>query len=207
MRINLLPPELRERQQARRWTFAVVGIGVIALVALGAFYFLQQMRLQDLQDDLRAQEEANADLQQQISRLESVAELQREAEAARTLLQELLEGRVLWSSVLRDISLVIPGEAWLNGLSGTVAGLGGIEGATEVALAEGLIGQITFNGFAFEHTDVALWLSRLEDVRGFANPWLSNSTKTQIGATEVVQFTNSVDLSEQAAAGARGVAP
>jgi hypothetical protein len=67
-----------------------------------------------------------------------------------------------------------------------------------------LIGQISFDGFAFTHRDVALWLSRLEDVRGFINPWLSNSTKTNIGTQEAVQFTSSVDLTEQALARRRG---
>jgi hypothetical protein len=47
---------------------------------------------------------------------------------------------------------------------------------------------------------VALWLSRLEDVRGFINPWLATSTKSVIGTTPVVNFTSSVDLSEDALA-------
>jgi len=62
------------------------------------------------------------------------------------------------------------------------------------------VGQISFSGFAFDHRDVALWLSRLEDVRGFINPWLSSSTKSELGTTTVVQFASSVDLSEEALA-------
>ena len=203
MRINLLPPEIRERQRYRRRTAAVILIGIIVLAALGAFYVLQVMRLADVREDLEAQQQRNAQLQQQIAELQRFAELQQELQDTRTLLSTLLADRVLWSGVLRDVSLVIPGEMWLSGLTGSLTAAPAAEGATTTTPTVpggGLVGQITFNGFAFDHRDVALWLSRLEDVRGFVNPWLSNSQQTLIGLTEVVQFTNSVDLSEQALA-------
>jgi Tfp pilus assembly protein PilN len=203
MRINLLPPEIRERQRYRRRTAAVILIGIIVLAALGAFYVLQVMRLADVREDLEAQQQRNAQLQQQIAELQRFAELQQELQDTRTLLSTLLADRVLWSGVLRDVSLVIPGEMWLSGLTGSLTAAPTAEGTTTTTPTVpggGLVGQLTFNGFAFDHRDVALWLSRLEDVRGFVNPWLSNSQKTLIGLTEVVQFTNSVDLSEQALA-------
>jgi Tfp pilus assembly protein PilN len=205
MRINLLPPEIRERQRARRRTAAVVLVGIIVLAALGAFYVLQVMRLADVREDLEAQQQRNNELRQEIAQLQRFAELQQELQDTRVLLDSLLADRILWSGVLRDVSLVIPGEMWLSGLTGAATGAEGATTTTTTTAAPtvpggGLVGQITFNGFAFDHRDVALWLSRLEDVRGFVNPWLSNSQKTLIGLTEVVQFTNSVDLSEQALA-------
>jgi Tfp pilus assembly protein PilN len=205
VRVNLLPPEIYERQRIRRRTGAVVAVGLIVLLAIGAFYFLQVVRLNEVEDNVSAQESRNADLQRQINELQDIAALETEIAATRGLLNDLLADRVLWSGVLRDVSLVIPGEVWLNGLTGTV----GVPtpGATTTTPstttgapgpAGGLVGQITFSGFAFEHTDVALWLSRLQDVRGFVNPWLSNSSKSTIGTEEVVTWTGSVDLSEQA---------
>ena len=203
MRINLLPPEIHERQRVRRRTAAVVAVGLIALAGLGAFYFLQILRLNEVEDDIAAQEAQNNQLRSQIAELQEIDVLQQEIETTRTLLNGLLADRILWSGVLRDISLVVPGQAWLNGLNGQV-GVPGAEPAADPAAAGGLVGQISFNGFAFTHRDVALWLSRLDDVRGFVNPWLSNSTKTDIGVQEAVQFTSSVDLSEQALARGRG---
>lgn len=204
MHINLLPPEYLERQRARRRTIAVVAVGVIVLLALVGIYLLQAMRLAGLEEDIAAQEARNAQLSQQIAELQNVAQLQVEVQASRALLTAILADRVRWSGILRDVSLVIPGETWLTGLSGTVgAEEGVVVGTTPEATAGALIGQITFNGFAFEHRDVALWLSRLEDVRGFVNPWLSTSSKTTIGTREIVQFTNSVDLSQKALAARR----
>jgi len=217
VRINLLPPEIYERQRVRRRTAAVVAVGLIVLAALGAFYFLQILRLNEVEDDITAQEAENAQLRAQIAELQEIDALQQEIESTRTVLNALLTDRVLWSGVLRDVSLVIPGQAWLSGLSGQV-GAPGTAGTTttttgtaattttpgQAAQPGALVGQISFDGFAFTHRDVALWLSRLEDVRGFVNPWLSNSTKTDIGTQVAVQFNSSVDLSEQALARRRG---
>ena len=217
MRINLLPPELYERQRTRRRTAAVIALGVIVLAALGGFYFLQVMRENAVQADVEAQQAENARLQGEINELQEIDQLQQEIDATRGLLTALLSDRVLWSGVLRDVSLVIPGQVWLNGLTGEVGAPGATEATTtatptttgttttttttgQAQAGPALVGQISFNGYAFTHPDVALWLSRLEDVRGFVNPWLQNSTDTVIGTQTVEQFTSSVDLSEQALA-------
>jgi Tfp pilus assembly protein PilN len=202
VRINLLPPEIRERQRARRRVVAVIAVGLVVLLLLGGFYLLQLMRLNDLRGDLEAQQARNNELRAQIAELQEVAALQEQLADSQQLLADILANQVYWSGILRDISLVIPGETWLNGLTGTL--LGAEAEATQVEVAPGLVGSINFTGFAFDHRDVALWLSRLEDVRGFLNPWLETSTKTDIGTTEVVNFTNSVDLSEQSLARRRG---
>jgi Tfp pilus assembly protein PilN len=202
MRINLLPPEVLERQRARRRTFLTFAGGVIVLILIGAFYFLQILRLSSVEDNIAAQRAVNAQLEAQIAELQDVAALEEEIERTRLVLSGLLEDRVLWSGVLRDVSLVIPGEVWLNGIAGQLGAAEGgtTTGTTAESVTTGIVGQISFDGFAFDHRDVALWLSRLEDVRGFINPWLSSSAKTVIGTIDAVGFTSSVDLSEQAIA-------
>jgi Tfp pilus assembly protein PilN len=212
MKINLLPPEVLERQRTRRRTVIAFVAGLAVLGLIVAFYFLQVLQLNDVEDQVAAQQSLNAQLQAQINELQDVAALEDQIDQTRLVLSGLLQDRVLWSGVLRDISLVIPGEVWLSGLSAQV-------GATEAAATTttdttgaaapltGIVGQISFNGFAFDHRDVALWLSRLEDVRGFINPWLSTSAKSVIGETPAVAFASSVDLSEQAIARKAGDLP
>ena len=216
MRINLLPPEVLQRQRTRRQTIAAVVVGLIVLAAIGAFYFLQVAALNRVEDDIAAQEATNAQLQAQIADLQDVAALEQEIARTRDLLNTLLADRGLWSDVLRSISLVIPSEVWLEGLNGqvgTATTATGVEppptatSTTGFAPGRGIVGQISFSGQAFSHRDVATWLSRLEDVRGFVNPWLSSSTKTggeDPNLSDVVTFNSSVDLSEQALARRRG---
>jgi Tfp pilus assembly protein PilN len=180
----------------------VAAVGVVALAALGAFYFLQQVRLNDLKNDLAAQRAENDRLRAEIAELQEFDQQQRELAASQDLLNTLLADEVRWSGVLRDISLVIPGQTWLTTLNGQITQT---EGTAQPAEGpSGLIGQVSFNGFGLSHRAVALWLTRLEDVEGFANPWVSTSQKTEIGLQEVVQFTSTTDLSEQALARSQG---
>lgn len=206
MRINLLPPEVLERQRTRRRTVMVAGAGLLVLVVLAGFYFVQVLTLQGVEDDIEIQRAENAQLEAQIAELQDIAALEDEIERTRLVLTGLLADRVLWSGVLRDVSLVIPGEVWLNGITAQLGLTETDEAGAPVATATGVVGQISFSGVAFDHRDVALWLSRLEDVRGFINPWLSTSSKSPIGEQEAVTFTSSVDLSEQAVA-RRGETP
>jgi Tfp pilus assembly protein PilN len=202
VRVNLLPGEIKERQRIRRRGGAVAVVGVLVLAALGAFYFLQQMRLNDLEQDLAAQEAENDRLRGEIAELQEFDQQERELAASQDLLGTLLADEVRWSGVLRDISLVIPGQTWLTTLNGQITQAEGTTQPTEGP--SGLIGQISFNGFGLSHRAVALWLTRLEDVEGFANPWVSTSQKTEIGLQEVVQFTSTTDLSEQVLARSQG---
>lgn len=203
MRVNLLPGEIRERERVRRRGGAVAVVGVLVLAALGAFYFLQQMRLNDLEQDLATQQAENDRLRGEIAELQEFDQQQRELAASQDLLNTLLADEVRWSGVLRDISLVIPGQTWLTTLNAQITP--DAEATTQPAQGpSGLIGQISFNGFGLSHRAVALWLTRLEDVEGFANPWVSTSQKTEIGLQEVVQFTSTTDLSEQVLARSQG---
>jgi Tfp pilus assembly protein PilN len=207
MRINLLPPEVRQRQSIRRRTAAVIAAGVVVLAGVAALYFLQQLRLVGVNNDLEDQQATNAGIQAQINDLRRFDELQREVEASRGMLTTLTANEILWSGVLRDVSLVIPSDVWLSGMTGQMNESGGTPAAptTPGVTGQGLVGQITFTGFSLDHRAVALWLARLDDVRGFANPWLSNAQKTDVGTSKVVQFASSVDLSQQAVARGRRV--
>lgn len=195
MRVNLVPGEIKERQRIRRRGGAVAVVGVVVLAALGAFYFLQQVRLNDLKTDLAAQQAENDRLRDEIAELQEFDQQQRELASTRGLLDTLLADEVRWSGVLRDISLVIPGQTWLTSLNAQITPATA-ETAQPPEGPSGLVGQISFNGFGLSHRAVALWLTRLEDVEGFVNPWVSTSQKTDIGPQEVAQFTSTTDLSE-----------
>lgn len=195
MRINLLPPELRERERGRRGAVAIVLIGLLVLAGLGGYFVLQERRLADIEQDLDAQQATNNALRAEISEIARFGELRAELEGRQRLVDAFLGNEVQWSGVLRDVSLIIPGDTWLEGFSGVVMDAAVAPGVDPT----GLIGQISFSGFGLSHRSVALWLIRLEDITGFVNPWLSSSSKTDIGPTEVVSFTSSVDLSSEVA--------
>jgi Tfp pilus assembly protein PilN len=198
--VNLLPPETRERQVARRQTtiVAVVGAAVIALVAL--FYFLQVVAQSDVEDQLQQQEQQNAALQQQAAELQKFEDLRTQLQARRGLVAQTLAGEVLWSNVLRDVSRVIPPSMWLTDLSATIGG-GGVEpgaspapAATTGPASAELIGSMSFQGNSLDTQSLSEWLTRLDQVPGWANAWVTKAERTPQGGTQIFTFTGSVDL-------------
>jgi len=201
--VNLLPRELKERQQVRRQAVlaGLAGAAVIALLVL--LYFWQTLRLADVNAQLEDQRAENAQLQGEITQLQRFEERLQELEARRALVATIEQNEVSWSGVLRDISLVIPNTMWLTDMNGAVSAstAGAVpppEGGEAVTTGP-LIGSIQFNGVALDTQTVALWLTRLEQVRGWVNSWLSTASKGEIAGSQVINFSSSIDLSSDAA--------
>jgi Tfp pilus assembly protein PilN len=199
--VNLLPSDLRERQRVRRQTFGVAAAGVVVMLLVAVFFFLQVMRLRDVESDLDAQRAENAQLEADIARLLRFQEILDQLAARRALLGGILENEVSWSGVLRDVSLVLPGQVWIQDMTGsvTVPTGGTPPEAVEGVQPTGLIGNISFTGVSLDTPGVALWLTRLEDVQGWANAWLGSATKSELAGSEVVNFSATVDLTADAA--------
>jgi Tfp pilus assembly protein PilN len=202
--INLLPPELRQRQAIRRNTSFVIVVGLVALALIGLFYFFQLQRLSQTQSDLADQQDRNANLQDQIDALSQFADLQAELAAKEQLVATIFVNEVSWSSALLDVSRVIPDASYLTNLTGqitpTVAG--------EVAAPTGgtpettLIGNMSFAGVANQTETIATWITRLEEVQGWVNAWV-NSAQENAPSSRIYTFSNGLDLTQEAAT-ARG---
>lgn len=197
--VNLLPPELRQRQALRRRTSLVAGVGVAVIALIGAFYFVQTMRLSSAEDDLEAQEQANAQLQAQILELQPYADLQAQLDAKQQLVDTLYLNEVSWASVLLDVSRVIPDQSYLTNLTGQItAATGTVIGAPTDGGIAGLIGNVSFSGVARETETIADWLTRLEQVQGWVNPWVNNAAESA-SFSRIYAFDGGLDLTPDAA--------
>jgi Tfp pilus assembly protein PilN len=156
-------------------------------------FILQSARLAAANRQLEEQQAANGRLQTEINGLTRFEQLKQSVTEKEGLLANVLRGEILWSGVLRDISLVIPRDMWLTSLSGQMQASSTSTSSTPPVGGEGLVGTIQFQGQAFAHTTVAEWLTRLEQVEGWLNPWISTSSRAGTGTQ--VSFSSSVDLS------------
>jgi Tfp pilus assembly protein PilN len=200
--VNLLPPELRQRQVSRRLTSLIVAAGLAVLALIGGFYFVQTQRLSDVQGDVEAQQARNADLTGQIAELQQYADLQAELRAKEALVAGLYVNEVSWSGALLDVSRVIPDASYLQNLTGQLTATGVVTG--EVPTTTGgtpettLIGNMTFSGVAQGTETIADWLVRLEQVQGWVNAWVSSAQENG-PFSQIYTFSNGLDLTKEAA--------
>lgn len=201
--VNLLPPELRQRQVLRRTTSIIIAAGLGLLALVGIFYFFQTQRLADAQAELAAQEVRNVELQTQIAELQPFADLQAELQAKEQLAASMFLNEVSWSSVLLDVSRVIPDASYLTNLTGQITAVAGTPGAgaapaPDAAAGSALIGSISFQGVAKETETIATWLTRLEQVEGWVNAWVS-SAQEEGPFSGIYNFSSGLDLTLAAA--------
>jgi Tfp pilus assembly protein PilN len=199
-RVNLLPPEIRERQKVRQRTVLAGIIGAAVVLLILAFYFLQTFNLARVNDDLEAQEQRNGQLQAQIGQLQQFGDLQQELKEKKDLEAAVFKNEVAWSGVLMDISRVIPSEMVLDSLSSQLSvgqeGDEAVAAPTTPGAAPGeLVGQLSFGGQAVGIDTVTGWLSRLGQVQGWANPYTTGITQTG-PRTRRYTFTTTVDLTK-----------
>ena len=192
--VNLLPPELIQRQVARRTTAMVIAGGVVLLLVVGFFYFVQVMNLSRTQDDLAAQQATNVALQSQVADLQQYAQLQAELAAKQQLLSEVYAGEIQWSGVLLDVSRLIPADEYLTNLTGQISAP--TTGATGTAAAS-LVGSLQFTGTAQGTATLATWLTKLEQSTGWVNAWMNSATESA-PYSNIYTFNSGVDLTKDA---------
>ena len=71
--------------------------------------------------------------------------------------------------------------------------------------AASLIGNMTFAGVANQTETIATWLTRLEEVRGWVNPWV-NSAQEDTPVAHIYTFSNGLDLTQAVLHGIKSTA-
>jgi Tfp pilus assembly protein PilN len=184
--VNLLPRDEPRKSFKKSNIPVFVGVvsGVLVMTILCAGFLLSSAKVADKRNELDA---ARAELAlvpppapQQSSADASLAG----AEAARaSALQQAINGRVAWDRVLREISLVLPSDVWLSGLT-----------LSSPALLNGTSGGFELNGEAYSHDGVARLLSRLALIPDITNVALDHSNSTVPGKRAPVTFKITADM-------------
>ena len=202
-RIDLLPPEQRVKASRERGLLWAILILVAIVAALGMVYMWQNGQVTDKQAELNALTAEVLAAQKKAVELAPYAEIQTTRTAMTATAQGIYYSRVPWSTILQEISLVIPDNVRLQSLSCVVpANMLPGSGAPAVPGAPGST-DITFSGTTYTHKDVAEFMTRLGLIPQLANVQLASSAgaaptdPTGAGATTAtptVTFTVTASL-------------
>ena len=192
--VNLLPPDIVRAQAYRRRTSAVIVAGAIVLLRVFGFYLTQNSKLGQVNEEIDAQNATNASIQAGIAEKQKFADLQAEAQARQQLLSAAYAGEVSFSALLMDFSRVIPSDAYVDSLAlQTVDTSAGDPAAAATGVTTNLVGSISGSGQAVSIDTLSVFLTRLEQVKGWVNPWMSTVSKNDVG----YDYSLSVDLTDE----------
>ena len=188
--VNLLPPEILAAQRQRRLAgvVALAGVGVIGLILV--CYVLQLGKVSWIRSDIDQQNQTNQGLQGEIQKLREFEELRTRAQAKQKLLNDVFANEISFSGLLMDVSRVIPSTAALTSMTATSQ-----EPAPTTGGSTLLTGRIDISGLALDYDTIASWLTRLERVRGWVNPWVTSIADP---ATGPITYSSGVDLTTAA---------
>lgn len=193
--VNLLPPDILQGQRYRRRTLSVLLLGAAVLGLIALFYVLQIGRLSTVNGDIEDAEQTNNSLQTQIDENQKYEDLQVQAQQAQGQLDAAYAGEVSFSGLLMDLSRVIPSDAFLTSMSTTITPTSSSEGG-ETTTTTPLIGTMTMSGEAIGFDSLSQFLTRLEMVQGWVNPWMPTiSADSEV--PNAFTFTTSVDLTDE----------
>ena len=191
--VNLLPPEILQRQRVRQMTYAVIGAGAVVLLLVVAFYLLQGTRLSGVNSDIDDQNANNHGIQTQITGLQQYAQLQQEAQAKQQVLTSAYAYEVSFSQMLEDVSRVIPSDAYLGTLTFTVQPAAPASPG-QPSTPSSLIGSMRADGTTDSLDAISAWLTRTDAVRGWVNSWVTTTTRDPV--TGLWTFSSGLDLTK-----------
>jgi Tfp pilus assembly protein PilN len=165
--VNLLPRDI-QRSGIKPTAPLLTGVigAVVVTAALCVGFLMQSAKVAEKRSELDA---ARAELAlvppPAAQNADPAAGLAGEQAARVTALQGALNGRVAWDRLLRELSLVLPKDVWLQGLS-----LSQPTGAPQSK-------EFQISGTAYSHEGVARLRSRIALIPDLPNVVLVNSTK------------------------------
>jgi Tfp pilus assembly protein PilN len=190
--VNLLPKDEGRKRRQPNAVVLVAVLGTVLVTAVMAGMFLnaassvsaKQTELDSLQGEL-------AQIPPPPPTPAGQSGIEAEKSKRVQLLGSALSQRVAWDRLLREISLVLPEDVWLETMNANAPD----PSAATVAGAATPTGGFNITGFAYSHDGVARLLARLNLVPQLAKVKLNNSSFDRgPGRAGVVKFTIAAQL-------------
>jgi Tfp pilus assembly protein PilN len=189
--VNLLPLDVRAgRRRPPAAALAIAGAGVLAASVLTVGFVSANGTVDSRESELATVEQELAATRRAIKPKPAQTAASTERDQRFAALSGAMSERLPWDRLLREVSLVLPEDAWLS----TLTAGGAATGETAEA-PDGQGGQtVTFNGFTYSQESVARVLNRLELVPDLGEVKLQKSSVTTVGSQNIYGFTILADV-------------
>lgn len=107
-RINLLPPEIKEKVERPHLVPWIVLMGLVTVAIIAGLYFLFSAQKAGKEDTLKQREAELEELKKLTKPMERFEAQQRELKALQNLFQQANAGRVAWAQMLNDLAMYVP---------------------------------------------------------------------------------------------------
>jgi Tfp pilus assembly protein PilN len=197
-RVNLMPPEIAEAARFRRLQLAMGSAVVVAAVLVAGLYVNGRSSVTNAQTQVTAATTQHAALQAKLTGLDSVAQTLADVQGKQALLAQAMGEEIRWSYLLNDLSLTVPSNLWITGITANETATNqGLTATAGTSSTTGL-GTVTFTVIGLKHDDIASWLDTLAKTRGLLDPTFASSIESAIGSRSVVDGNTTVNLGPKA---------
>jgi len=183
-RINLLPPEVREKVERPRLAPWFILMGVVTIAIIVGLFMLFSAQKSGKEDTLNEKQQELEDLQRQTQGMKKYEDQQKQLKSLQGVYEQANLGRVAWAQMLNDLAMYVPeGLAtasnprapaiWLTKLTIDAQPLEAIAGAGEIAATAG-VSPIVIEGYATPAwLCIQTWLPRASDfkAKGFLDAY------------------------------------
>ncbi len=190
--VNLIPGDSRRSSGVKVSGGLGPGYAVIAILGMAvlfvSIYVLTSNTISDRQSKLATLQAQVTQAQAQASRLTNFASFLKLAQARVQTVRQIASSRFDWHAALADLSDVMPANASLQSLTGSVAPGASVSGAGGSAGGSSLRGANPSPAFEMQgctktQDDVARVMSRLRLINGVQRVTLASSVKPDGGPT------------------------
>jgi Tfp pilus assembly protein PilN len=179
--VNLIPPEDRRGEQAPLRTgplpYILLGALVAVLIGITAMVLVGN-QIVDSKSEVARLEDEDATASAKAQRLATYTVFRSMSEQRVATVNSLADSRFDWERVMRELSLVLPSDVWLVGLTATAAPGVSVEGGGGEAssLRAAIAGPaLELSGCANGQEAVAGFVTALEDIDGVTRVGVQSS--------------------------------
>jgi Tfp pilus assembly protein PilN len=177
--VNLIPPEERagERRPMRGGPLAYVIVGALAAAVIGvAILAVTGNQISENKAEISRLESEQATVVATAAELEPFTQFDTLHDERLATITSLADSRFDWERVMRELSLVLPGDVWLTTLTGTADAAVTVEGSAGGSLRSSIPGPaLEMVGCARSQNAVAGFVQALKEIDGVTRVGVQSS--------------------------------